>query len=156
MKKIYTIFICIAIGIVLIVIFGTAIAFVSGNANPGNSLRRQDPSPTIIANTSSDETSVYSQIGLLRCSTADDPSIPLVVSPYFPYPTNDKAFYEEIFKKNLKLRSLIVNYFESYTQKELLDIGEQSVKQELITIINNELVLGSIDSLYFAEYIFLE
>ncbi len=156
MKKIDKIFI-LTVGIIfLIMIFGTAIAFVSGNASPGGALRQQDPSPTKITSTASDETSVYSQIGTLRCSTADDPTIPLVVSPYFPYPTNDLAFYEEIFKKNLKLRLLITNYFESYTQKELLDIGEDIVKEHLIEIINEELVLGTISNIYFAEYIFLE
>ncbi len=156
MKKLDKLFI-LAIGIiVLVVLFGTAIAFVSGNASPGGNLRRQDPPPTSIANSPNSKTSVYTQIGTLRCSTSDDPAIPLVVSPYFPYPTDDVVFYEELFKKNLKLRSLITSYFENFTQKELLETGEQNVKQELITIINAELVLGSIDTLYFAEYIFLE
>ncbi len=156
MKKLDKLFL-LAVGIIVIVVlFGTAIAFVSGSASPGGNLRRQDPSPTTITNTPNSKTSVYSQIGALRCSTSDDPAIPLVVSPYFPYPSNDVAFYEEMFKKNLKLRSLITSYFENFTQKELLEIGEQNIKQELITIINAELVLGSIDTLYFAEYIFLE
>ncbi len=156
MKKIEQILLLIAGSIVIIVIFGTAIAFISGSAKPGKSLRKEDPSPTVLTKKSDDSTSVYSQIGLLRCSTADTPSIPVVVNPYFPYPTADTAFYEELFKKNQKLRYIFTNYFETYTQQELLAAGEDVIKKALIERINAELVLGKIDELYFSEYIFLE
>ncbi len=156
MKKIEQILLLIVSSVVIFIIFATAIAFASGVAKPGNSLRKEDPSPTIITKKSDDTTSVYSQLGLLRCSTADDPAIPIVVSPYFPYPSSDTAFFEEIFKKNQKLRLIVTSYFESYTQKELLDAGEELIKTSLLERINDELVLGKVDELYFAEYIFLE
>ncbi len=156
MKKIDQVFLIIASILILSIVFGTAVSFVSGKANPGDSLRKQDPTPTTIVDSSSDGIAVYSQIGTLRCSTADSPSIPIVVSPYFPYPSSDTAFYEELFKKNQKLRLLIIEYFESYTQIELLSIGEETIKKNLLELINAELVLGKVSELYFAEYIFLE
>ncbi len=156
MKKMDKLFILIASLIILTIIFGTAIAFVSGNAAPGKSLRKQDPSPVTITKESNSETAVYSQIGTLRCRSADDPSVPIVVNPYFPYPSNDTAFYEELFKKNLKMRAIIQEYFEMYTREELLSIGEVAIKNTLLNSINEELVLGKIHELYFAEYIFLE
>ncbi len=156
MKKIEKVFILVAASILLVIVFGTAIAFVSGKANPGKSLRKQDPSPTTITAASDNSTAIYSQIGTLRCSTADEPAIPMVVSPYFPYPSNDKAFYEELFKKNQKMQVLVREYFEVYTREELLSIGENTIKQNLVHIINSELVLGKISEIYFAEYIFLE
>ncbi len=156
MKKIdRLLWIVIAI-IILFIIFGTAIAFTSGKATMGENLRKEDPSPTTITNTSNEATSVYSQIGLLRCGTTDIPSIPIVVNPYFPYPSDDTAFYEELFKKNKKMRLVIIEYFESFTQNELSAKGEETIKLELIHLLNMELVLGKIENLYFAEYIFLE
>ncbi len=156
MKILDKIFIVIASCIIITIVFATAIAFVSGSANPGGSLRSQDPSPQRITSSSNNKTQVYSQIGTLRCSSADDPSIPIVVSPYFPYPSDDKAFYEELFKKNQRLRMLVRNCFEVYTREELLSIGEDALKEKLLESINAELVLGKITEIYFAEYIFLE
>ncbi len=156
MKIFDKVFIVIASSILLIIIFGTAIAFVSGNAKPGNNLRHQDPAPVTITNTSSDETSVYTQLGTLRLSTNDEPSIPIVLSPYFPYPSTDKAFYEELFKKNQKMQLLVRNYFEVYTREELLSIGEDEIKANLLSLLNSELVLGKISDIYFADYSFLE
>lgn len=145
-----------AIAILLIILFGTAIAFISGNANPGEGLRKQDPSPTSLIKEAANEKAIFSQIGLLRCRTADVPSIPVVITPYFPYAADDRPFYEEVSKKTQKIRLLITDYIASYTYEELLSAGEQSIKQNLIDIINAELILGKIELLYFAEYIFLE
>lgn len=156
MNKTQHILLLVAIAIFLIVLFGTAIAFISGNAKPGDGLRKEDPSPASLIKETSNEKAVFSQIGILRCRTADDPPIPLVISPYFPYPADDRPFYEELSKKKQKLQLLISDYIESYTMAELLNTGENAIKQDLIDIINMELVLGEIEFLYFAEYIFLE
>jgi len=156
MNKEQRILLLIAATLFLIILFGTAIAFISGNAKPGEGLRKKDPSPESLTKETANKTAVFSQIGILRCSTADEPPIPVVISLYFPYPADDRPFYEELSKKTQKLRILITDYIASYTSAELLNAGEQAIKENLVDIINTELVLGEIEFLYFAEYIFLE
>jgi flagellar basal body-associated protein fliL len=43
-----------------------------------------------------------------------------------------------------------------HTKTQLLGAGEQKLKADLLELINKELVLGNIDTLYFSDYIFLE
>lgn len=156
MNKTQRILLLIISGILLVLLFGTVIAFISGKAQPGKDLRKEDPSPTTLVTEISDDEAVFSKIGILRCSTGDEPPIPLVINPYFPYPANDMAFYEELSKKTQKMRILIAEYVASYTREELLATGEETIKQELVDMINAQLVLGEIDVLYFSEYIFFE
>ena len=120
--------VCIAL-VCLIVLFGTAVAFVSGAALPGKNL---------------------------RCSTADTPSIPIVITMYFRYKKDDTAFHEELRQKTRRIRVIISEYTGQYTRQQLLEKGEQKLKADLTDLINRELVLGKIDTLYFSDYIFLE
>ncbi|MGI5174659.1 flagellar basal body-associated FliL family protein [Treponema sp. OMZ 840] len=139
-----------------VLIFGTAAAFVSGKAKPGTDLRRKDPEPQVFEKKIQADKAVFSHIGSLRCATADNPPIPLVITVYFPYTAADKAFYEELSQKTRKIRFVITNYMEQYTRTELSDKGEQKLKADLTDLINRELVLGKITELYFSDYIFLE
>ena len=43
-----------------------------------------------------------------------------------------------------------------YTKDELVGKGEQKIKSDLTELINRELVLGKIKTLYFSDYIFFE
>lgn len=156
MNTIQRILLIIILSIFLIAVFATAIAFISGNANPGEGLRKEDPTPSLITKKSNNESAIFSQIGLLRCATGEEPSIPVIINPYFPYPADDRNFFEELAKKNQKIRLIIIDYIATLTHEELLHKGEQNVKTELINLINEQLVLGQIDVLYFSEYIFLE
>ena len=134
----------------------TFIAFISGNAKPAHHLRKVETTQDVLVELPTNETAYYKQIGRIRCSTKDEKSIALVVEPSFEYPTNDTAFYEEIFRKNQKLTLLIKNYFEGFTKDELLEKGEQEIKITLTELINAELVLGKIGTIYLTEYMFLE
>ena len=49
-----------------------------------------------------------------------------------------------------------MNYFSGYTEKELLAKGERNVKEELCSLINEQLVLGKIKNVYFDQYLFFE
>lgn len=142
--------------IVLFLIFATAAAFVSGKAKPGVLLRRKDPEPARLEKSLQSGQAVFSHIGSVRCATADDPAVPLVITPYFLYDAADTAFYEELIQKTRKIRFAVASYMGQYTKDELVDKGEQKIKSDLTELINRELVLGKIKTLYFSDYIFFE
>ena len=143
-------------GVIIVVsLFVTAWALTAKPERVGSGLRRIDPAPVQIEKSSASASGVYEDIGQLRAVTADIPAVTLIVTPYFSYPVQDKAFFEEIVQKKRRIRSLVLNYFALYTKDELLQIGEPRVKQDLIDKINAELTLGNITVLYFNEYLFL-
>lgn len=144
------------ITLLIVFLIVTAIAITSGKGVPAKNLRKTDPSQKKILTDSDTPTKIYTGLGTIRCSTADSPSIPLVITPYFPYPANDSVFFEEISSKNRKLQQIITQYIHNYTQAELLNKKEYIIKKELLTLCNNALIMGQISNLYFEEYIFFE
>lgn len=144
------------IGAVLIIIFGTAAAFVSGRAKPGTDLRKKDPAPEILEKKMKPGEAVFTQTGTIRCITCDTPPVPLVITPYFRYRAEDAAFYEELTQKVRKLRLVIAEYAAQQTREDFFNKGEEKIKKDLTDLINRELVLGKIETLYFSDYIFFE
>ena len=100
--------------------------------------------------------SVFSSIGRLRLLTSDNKDITIILKPYFFYPTFDKDFYEELVTKNQKMRFLISEYFENKSFDFIKTTKEMEIKKELLEILNESLVMGKIQDLYFDEYIFLD
>lgn len=100
--------------------------------------------------------SVFSSIGRLRLLTSDNKDITIILKPYFFYPTSDKDFYEELVTKNQKMRFLISEYFENKSFDFIKTTKEMEIKKELLEILNESLVMGKIQDLYFDEYIFLD
>ncbi len=122
-------------------------------------MRHSDPLPATVSQ--QDNLGTFDEIGQIRAITkADDNNahgIPVVVTPWLAYTEkNNIAFYEELAQKNRKIKALFQDYFSQYTEKQLLAKEEQTVKQELLDLINRQLVMGQISSLYFSEYLFLE
>lgn len=156
MIKIEKILLLVIIIILSLILLGTVFVFISGNADPAKNLRKQETTSDVLKELESSNTAYYTQIGTLRCKTKDTNPIALVVNISFEYPTNDIPFYEEIFRKNKKITLLIIDYFENFKKEELLEKGELKIKADLTEIINSELVLGKIKTVYLTEYIFLE
>ncbi|MGL4981439.1 MAG: hypothetical protein ACRC4W_01040 [Treponemataceae bacterium] len=156
----FTFFQKILLGIVafilFIILFGTIFVFLTKKAQIGSGLRKTDPSPEQIIKTLNKNTSIYSDIGQLRLVTADMPPITIILTPYFPYSLEDSAFYEEILQKAKKLKTIFFEYFAHRTKNELLQLGETGIKEEIIALINMEFVLGSISTIYFEDYLFLD
>ena len=99
---------------------------------------------------------IFDGIGKLRLSTCDAEPVPFVLSVYFYYPTADTLYYEELCTKTRSLKSAIVSYFSEQTKAQLQKKGESTIKMQLKSILNKELVLGKIDELFFGEYLFFE
>ncbi|MCR4939474.1 MAG: flagellar basal body-associated FliL family protein [Treponemataceae bacterium] len=99
---------------------------------------------------------VFDGIGSLRLSTCDEDPVPVVLSIYFYYSADDSLYYEELCTKTRALKAVITSYFSSQTVAQLRKKGESTVKTQLKSMLNKELVLGKIDELYFSEYIFFD
>ena len=97
----------------------------------------------------------YLSLGQIRGATQEG-DVLVVVSPWFSYPPDDSAFYEELSKKKLTLQGITRDFFSHRTKQELLGQNEDRVKQELCQKMNEELVLGKITQIYFEDYLFLD
>lgn len=158
MARIHSILILVLLFLILLIGGTTLFVFFVSPSKIGANLRHQDPSAQKITrdNTYFSDTAVYSQLGRLRAATSDAPPVSLIVSPYFPYPSDDEAFYEEISLKNRKIKLIIIEYFSKYESHALKKRGEQKIKEDLVQLINDELVMGKISALFFEEFIILD
>jgi flagellar basal body-associated protein FliL len=165
----------IALAVFAVVASGTILAFASGRAKPGVGLRRAEPIPDGIwrqdsaqENASPGENAgaagkayAYTALGQIRVEVKPDPrqtdaQAVVVVSPWFLYPSDDSTFYEELSVKNRKLKAIVLDYFSQRTLDELLRKGEIDVKNDIVSLVNEELIMGKIPELFFDEYIFLD
>jgi flagellar FliL protein len=143
-------FIC-TIVISSIMFLVSVISMATGKAKPGKNLRKSDPEPENFIS----EFAVFNGFQQLRLATADNPPVPVIITPYLTYTNGDTELNEELNMKMRHFRTIFADYFSSHTQKELTEIGEQNIKAEITEKLNSELVLGKIINLYFSEYIFL-
>lgn len=155
MKKLNTILLFIAAGIVLAIIAATAVAVCTKNAMPGTGLRKEDPRPAR-QNTESNSFSAIGQLRIRTKSDDDSEKAVLVLTPWLEYEETDSAFYEELDRKRLAIRAVFTDYFSSKTKPDILSRSESDIKRELQDEINKKLVLGHISRIYFNDYLFLD
>lgn len=149
----------------LIIILGTIIGFLTHKAKLGKNLRTPDPSPSEIESlnrANGTNLAAYTGLGTFRITTKPqteeegDYGNLLVLSPWFSYPQEDIAYFEELSRKRVVISGIITNYFINKNKAEILDIPEDKIKADLLEEINGQLSLGKIEELYFTEYIFLD
>lgn len=125
--------------------------------SPTSRINSQRTSPESVQAMDTDgRIAVFAELGLLRLTTSDSPSITVVVSPFMPYAANDIAFQEELVRKTGTLKSVFIGWFGSHSALELKNLGEKNIKKKLIEKINSHLVLGQISALYFEEFTVFE
>ena len=141
-----------------LLLFMTITAFISVKTKSKKNLQNSKSSFEV-SESKDDTLKVFAGLGRIRCSLKPegDTNIrcPVVISPWFNYDKNDIQFYEELSKKAPLFKSLISSYFANGTKTHFQKIGEEQVKKEILSILNEHLVLGKIDELFFSEYIFL-
>ena len=153
--------------IVFILLLGTVIGLATKKAAPGKNLRNDDPEPTAreienLNKHSDSPIAAYTGLGTIRCITApaaddpDDAGTAVVITPWLSYPEDDTVFFEELARKRLIITGIFTSYFGAYTKVELLSRTEDSIKQNLMEQINEQMTLGKISGIYFTDYIFLE
>ena len=148
----------ILLALFAVLLFMTITAFISVKIKSKKNL--QNSKSSFEVSESKDATlKVFAGLGRIRCSLKPegdtDVRCPVVISPWFNYDKNDIQFYEELSKKAPLFKSLISSYFTNGTKTHFQEIGEEQVKKEILSILNEHLVLGKIDELFFSEYIFL-
>ena len=80
----------------------------------------------------------------------------LLVTPWLSYPSDDTIFFEEISRKKTVISGIIQDYFSNHSKQELLSQTEVTIEENLLLEINNHLSLGTINQIYFTDFIFLE
>jgi len=153
-----------AILLAAVILIGTGISFALKKAHPGKNIRTPDPSPLSVSSMSAPDNTkldAFTGLGRLRAATKPDPKkstggTPVVVTPWFSYPAGDRAFYEELSQKSTIMRAVITEYFSKYTEDELLSQGEEKIKADLLTALNERLSLNKIQAIYFSDYLFIE
>lgn len=146
--------------LVLILAVGTAAGLTNRHNQKPEVLIAQGKAVNLAAPVNSDVTAYY-QLGTIRIvsnpdsSIKDDTGAPMVVSPWIAYPEGDTVFYEEISRKTGIIKAVFTQFFTGHTQKEILSFGEEKIKNELLSQINELLSLGKISDLYFTDFLFL-
>lgn len=148
----------ILLALFALLLFMTITAFISVKIKSKKNLQNSKSSFEV-SESKDDTLKVFAGLGRIRCSLKPegdtDIRCPVVISPWFNYDKNDIQFYEELSKKAPLFKSLISSYFANGTKTHFQKIGEEQVKKEILSILNEHLVLGKIDELFFSEYIFL-
>ena len=145
----------ILIALVVSIVVLSAVLLVSGALKKPSGAPAQ-PAPVNVAQPDDYDFSVFDGIGTLRLSTCDEEPVPIVLSIYFYYPSSDSSYYEELCTKTRTLKAAVAGYFSAQTMEQLRKKGESTVKTQLKSLLNKELVLGKIDELYFGEYLFFD
>jgi flagellar basal body-associated protein FliL len=100
---------------------------------------------------------VFTGIGRLRIPlSGGDSRATVVLSIVFPYPVEDRPFTEELSGKVPLFRRIAGDYFGSLSPEELGPSNEDRTKAELLRRFNGELRLGSIEVLFFNDFMILE
>lgn len=157
MTKFQKILVIIIATIIFFLALTSLFGFIFMPDKIGSSFRKKEPTiEQASVKQEKNDLSVFSSIGRLRLLTSDNKDITIILKPYFFYPSSDKDFYEELVTKNQKMRFLISEYFENKSFDFIKTTKEMEIKKELLEILNESLVMGKIQDLYFDEYIFLD
>ncbi len=153
----------IIIGIVIAITGITAVALIRSHGNLNGTYRKADPEPQQVVNLSKKKGTgleAYTELGQMRVVTraedSDGYGSILIVAPWFTYPEEDTELFEEIVKKERMEKSVINEYFANRSRYQLLSMGEENVKNDILDLINQQLVLGKIEKIYFSQYLFIE
>jgi flagellar basal body-associated protein FliL len=91
---------------------------------------------------------IFTGIGRLRIPLSGAST--LILSIVFPYPADDRAFFEELTAKTENFRTIASEYFTSLSAQRG-GIDEDAAKAEILRRYNLILRLGKIQALYFND-----
>ena len=100
--------------------------------------------------------STFTGIGRIRAQTSGPVPATVVLGVAFPYYPEDKAFSEELASRVAEFRAETLNYFLSYVVDELRMKKEEDIKRDLLQRYNSLLRLGSIQVLYFNDFMIID
>jgi len=144
-RIVYITLLTIAGTLVIILIIGTIFAF---SCKAGPVLQFNDSVQERTLEQSSD-IRVFSGLGRMRIPLVN--SSVMILSISFPFPADDIAFSEELAVRINDFKHMATDYFSTLPEDALVQINEETAKQEILRRYNNSLRLGRIETLYFNE-----
>lgn len=148
---IYRLLIIITLSLFGVIVLGSVYAAIRP-ANSGPLLRVGRAIPETQESILSGDIGIFTGIGRLRIPLSD--SSTLILSIVFPYPAEDRAFYEELAARTDNFRTIATGYFTSLRRQTGID--EEAAKAEILNRYNAILRLGKIQVLYFNDLLILE
>lgn len=145
------------IGVIIIFVTAiTAIAIFKKNAIPGQGLERAYDEIPDVSQGKFGKDVKYNLIGKLwiPLKKDDEKSSTLIVSPWLEY-KEDRTFYEEMDRKHEEIKRIVTNFFANMTMREIQTRDEELLKRELVSKINEILVLGKINRILFNDFQFI-
>jgi flagellar basal body-associated protein FliL len=115
-----------------------------------------DAPPPPVSAPAGAETAVFTGLGRLRVPTAGPEGGTVVLSVAFPYYPGDRPFSEELASRIRDLREITTTYLGSLSAAELGGTDEALLKRELLSRYNAALRLGSVETLYFDDFMIIE
>lgn len=143
MRKFQLFFLLVLALVVLVIITGTVYAVLSGT-------RTQKLARQLIPDLAATQT-VYNGIGRIRTKAVDSDAL-ILVNIVFPYDAADSAWRDELSDKRDQLRSAAIAFFAGQSLAELKQTNEMVLKAALRDTLNQYLVLGVVEDLYFTEF----
>ena len=170
----------ICILIILVIIIGTGLVVGSSKPQEQSAIYSSQRGPTpeeqiqqaqqaqqeaqATANTTATVTrgdfGSYINLDQIRVTTKEDSenqtTALIILKPWFSYDSTDPAFHEEVATKKARFKALVLEFFSNRTASQLRAMGEDLVKNQLVELANQELVLGKFSSVFFEVYLFFE
>lgn len=162
-QKLQKILMIASASVAALILATTVIAWVAKKGNLTDQWRVSDPTPQKVQNMSgkdSQKCTTFDLLGQLRLQSKPDSKDSrgtiIVISPWFSYPENDTPLFEELSQKSRQIKGIITSYFSELTRDQLIAIGEKKIKTELKEKINQILIMGKIQAVYFTDYLFID
>ena len=101
------------------------------------------------------EGQTFAGIGRIRVQSAGPQPGTVILFVSFVYYPEDKAFSEELILRISDFRDIITGYISSFSIAELRNLGEDSIKAELLRRFNAILRLGQLETLFFSDFMII-
>ena len=139
--------------IVVLLLIGTIYAFArSPSAQPLFSAKTRQSQSS--ASNQNGDVRVFAGLGRLRIPLSNSTTLLLTIT--FPYPANDIPFTEELAAKLGDLKAAAAGYFSALAEPDIIQIDEDTAKQEILKRFNAALRLGRITTLYFSDMLVID
>lgn len=137
----------------LLIVLLTVYAFVSGavpaeDPESGAGLSLPEAAPP--------KEEIYTGIGTLRVLTAGNPASLVIINPVFYYDSGDLEFFEELQRKRARLEQIVRDWVSSNNAEYFLETSDEKLRSDLAGLLSEILILGSVENLYFSEFLVVD
>ncbi|MDR3302179.1 MAG: hypothetical protein LBT01_06585 [Spirochaetaceae bacterium] len=101
----------------------------------------------------------FGGIGRIRAALKAERNMTLatvIIEPYFPYNSEDRAFYEELALHIRDFRNATLDFFAELPASSPILNDDATIKNKLLARYNSFLRLGKIEKLYFTDFMVIQ